>query len=495
MKFESVIKNIKVSNIHGSTNWDISDIFYNSKDVVASSCFVAIKGVSVDGHDFIDDAIAHGAMVIVSEKPLNVEATVVVVDDTKRVMAEMSANFFGHPSKKIHTIGVTGTNGKTTITYLLESIINENGGNVGVVGTVNRRYSDKELPAPHTTPMSYDLQKLMNEMAKDKVTDAVIEVSSHSLDQKRVYSTNFDTAIFTNLTHDHLDYHHGTEKYFEAKKKLFEEYLCASSKTEKYAIINIDDEFGRRIISECGGFKFVTYGFNKEADVHPASFNSSVTGNDINIKTPWGEFECASKLRGEFNILNVLAAVAATGIRNYPLNIIKTGIEKLTNVPGRLESVKNDRGISIFVDYAHTPDALRNSASSISKIKKGRLITVFGCGGDRDREKRPLMGREASLFSDVIIITSDNPRTEDPKKIINEIASPLIKEGMPLFNGGGRGYLLEEDRRKAIKKAISVAKEGDSILIAGKGHEDYQIVGKEKRHFDDVEVVQECLSV
>ncbi|OGQ49440.1 MAG: UDP-N-acetylmuramoyl-L-alanyl-D-glutamate--2,6-diaminopimelate ligase, partial [Deltaproteobacteria bacterium RIFCSPLOWO2_02_FULL_47_10] len=459
----------------------VTGITYDSRAVKKGGCFVAVCGAHADGHKFINDAVKNGAVAIVSEQTVKVPSSVtnVVVTDTHIALAELSAAFFGYPSRKIRVVGITGTNGKTTITYLIEAVLKVAGRNVGVVGTVNWRYGGVLMPAPNTTPMSYDLQRLLNEMVKGGVQDVAMEVSSHALHQKRVDFVDFDAAVFTNLTHDHLDYHKTIEEYFEAKKGLFSSLLPSSVKAKKIAVVNIDDGWGREIVrsSECGvrSVEALKYGFDKDADVTVTNLKSSVAGNEMEIKTPWGKFSCTSRLKGKFNVSNILASVAVLGAFEIPLDVIKLGIEAIANVPGRLEDVPNNRGFSVFVDYAHTPDALKNVIEALRELKLQRIITVFGCGGDRDSAKRPLMGEVASLLSDVVIVTSDNPRGEDPVNIINDI--------LPGVKKTGRDYIIAEDRREAIKKAVGMAKKGDIILIAGKGHETYQIVGKETRHF------------
>lgn len=405
----------------------------------------------------------------------------------RAVFSRMSAKFFGDPSRELYVAGITGTNGKTTITYLLEAIFKKAKYKTGVIGTVNWRHGGTHIQAVNTTPGAYELQRLIREMANSGVKNLVMEVSSHGIEQKRVQDVEFDACIFTNLTHDHLDYHGSFKNYFKAKLKLFTELLPASRKKKRWAVINIDDEYGRKIVRLCDGamVRLLTYGFNRKADVRVEKLASSMNGNEMMIKTPWGKFECKSSLKGRFNVLNVLAAVACAGAYGINLNKIKEGIGFLRNVPGRLEEVPNKKGISIFVDYAHTPDALKNILSTLREISEGRLITLFGCGGGRDRKKRPLMGREACMLSDMLIVTSDNPRSEKPASIIKDILKGV----------NGTPCVVEEDRRKAIKRALSSAKKGDVVVIAGKGHEDYQIIGDKKLKFCDREEVLKCLSM
>lgn len=477
MKLAELIKTVE-AKVKGSTSVDVVDICYDSTKVMAGACFVAIKGTNRDGHDFIDKAIKRGAKVIVSARPVNVDVTNVVVENTGAALAKISAAFFRHPTKKMRTFGVTGTNGKTTITYLMEAILKEAGRKPGVIGTVNFRYAGKEFPSVNTTPMAYDLQKIFADMLAHKITDVVMEVSSHALHQERVRAIEFDSAIFTNLTQDHLDYHKGFEDYYGAKESLFTDYLVASSKKSKFAIVNIDDNFGRRILEKLKGVNVVTYGFAGESDVHVSKLECSTVGNKMIVSTPWGELDFTSHLKGKFNASNVMAVIAGLGANGVSPEIIQKGLEKFRNVPGRLEDVANSKGISVFVDYAHTPDALKNVLETLRPITKGKLITVFGCGGDRDKTKRPIMGEVAAKLSDVVVVTSDNPRTEEPNAIINDIL-PGVKK----ING--KKCVVEVDRRTAIETALLEAKKNDVVLIAGKGHENYQIVGREVREFDD----------
>lgn len=461
---------------------NIAGVAYDSKQVKKDYCFVAIKGSSVDGHKFIDDAVKNGACIVVSEHPVNLPADIsnIVVKNTKVALAEISSEFFKEPSKGMRVIGITGTNGKTTISYLIESVLKQAGKKVGVVGTVSWRFGDKTLPAPNTTPMSYDLQKLLSEMKNAGVEDVVMEVSSHALDQDRVACVNFDSVIFTNLTRDHLDYHKTYEEYFGAKRRLFTEFLENSSKRKKSAAINLDDEYGKKLINEVKYVESVSYGFDPNADVSVKNLKSTIVGNNFDISTPWGDLNINSSLKGKFNVSNVLAAISSLGALGVSLDVIKRGVEDLKVVPGRLEDVSNNKGISVFVDYSHTPDALENAISTLKKITTGKLITIFGCGGDRDKGKRPLMGEVAAKGSDVVIVTSDNPRSEAAEKIIEDIL-PGIKKVR------ANGLVVEADRKKAIEEGIRMAKKGDVVLIAGKGHETYQIIGKDVHNFDDRE--------
>ncbi|MBI2341274.1 MAG: UDP-N-acetylmuramoyl-L-alanyl-D-glutamate--2,6-diaminopimelate ligase, partial [Deltaproteobacteria bacterium] len=478
---------------------DIKDIAYNSARVKKGSCFVAIRGTRADGHQFINEACRAGAAAIVSDHPIrSLEGTCnIVVSDTSLALARISSEFFGNPSAMMRIMGITGTNGKTTITYIIESVLKCLKRDPGVIGTVNCRYKDVQLESQNTTPMSYDLHKLLSKMQKAAVKDVVMEVSSHALEQRRVEGIEFDAALFTNLSHDHLDYHDGLEGYFKAKSLLFSEFLPASSKKQKVAVANAFDPYGQKILAAAKRHKGIdtfSFGANSKADVFVEEFKALKGGSSLKIKSPWGTLGCFTSLKGDFNAQNIAAATALLGGLGVPLEKIKNGIELLDSVPGRLEEIRSPKGFSVFVDYAHTPDAIKKVSETLKNLTHGKLIIVFGCGGDRDRAKRPVMGNVAASLGDIVIVTSDNPRTEDPSKIISDILAGIKKSGLKTLGANGHGYLVEEDRKKAICCAIEKAQEGDIVLIAGKGHETYQIVGKEVRHFDDREEVRRCVN-
>jgi len=384
----------------------------------------------------------------------------------------------------MHVAGVTGTNGKTTTTYLIESMLDNAGKCAGVIGTISYRYNGKVLKAENTTPGAIEIHSLMKNMHASKVKYVVMEVSSHALDQGRVEGVEFDIGIFTNLTHDHLDYHGDFEHYKAAKKLLFEEYLRDSSKEKKYAILNIDDPTVREFVLEAP-VETLSYSTKGYADAHLIRYSEDIEGLMLDVSLMGKKISLVSPLIGAFNASNILAAMLYGVAVNMSYEKIKEGIEKLEGVPGRLERVKNERNISIFIDYAHTPDALNNVLILLSRLKKGRLIVVFGCGGDRDTAKRPLMGSIATNHADLAIITSDNPRNENPLSIIED-----IKKGI-----NGRPYKVVENRKEAIFEAVKLTGENDILLVAGKGHEDYQIIGDKTYHFSDREVIEEALNV
>jgi UDP-N-acetylmuramoyl-L-alanyl-D-glutamate--2,6-diaminopimelate ligase len=490
----------------GQPGDEVASVCYDSRLCGEGSLFVAIPGLKQDGHAFIADAVSSGARFIVHEGEFRPPAGVraIRVRDSRRALGILGKNFFGDPSAGICLIAVVGTNGKTTVTYLIESILRAAGYTVGVLGTVNYRYAGKILPAPNTTPESFEMQRIIREMTDGGVTHVVAEVSSHALDLRRVDDCAFDLGIFTNLTQDHLDYHETMESYFGAKKRFFTEVLPAGGKGRRHsAIINADDPWGRRILQEAGqdgASKSLTYGLEAPSDITAAPVHLSLEGIEATLLMGGARLPVSSRLLGGFNLSNILAAAAAAFALGIPGGSIRDGIAALIHVPGRLEKVSEAGQPAVFVDYAHTEDALRKVLESLSGFRKGRIITVFGCGGDRDRGKRPLMGKAATEGSDLAIVTSDNPRTEDPLEIIREIEAGIR---VPKFSAitewdqhpNQKGYLVLPDRREAIAAAIGLAGPADIVLIAGKGHEDYQIIGNLKVPFDDRAVAREMLSL
>ncbi|MBU1713456.1 MAG: UDP-N-acetylmuramoyl-L-alanyl-D-glutamate--2,6-diaminopimelate ligase [Proteobacteria bacterium] len=480
---------------------EIESVHYRAQDVRPSGLFVAISGNSADGHDFIDQAIARGAAAAVVQKPVNKNFITIQVENTRKALGKIAAKFYGNPSMKLVTIGITGTNGKTTTSYIIESILSSAGFKVGVIGTINYRFSGKTFSNPVTTPESLDLQRILSEMVKDGTTHVVMEVSSHALDLFRIENCFFDAAIFTNLSHDHLDYHKNMEDYWSCKKKLFTDILAFGPKKEKaFAVINCDDIRGKEL-SETISTKCIKTGSSPAYNIHTIDSRLSPEGIESSISTPLGSFHFKSNLVGKHNIENILCATGlGSGLEISPETITK-GIESVRVIPGRLERIDNTAERSVYVDYAHTPDALKNVLLSLRPITKGRLICIFGCGGDRDRTKRPLMGEIASSLSDIAVITSDNPRTEDPLDIMKEITDGVIRKKIHRYDPSelthdfnGRGYVTEPDRKRAIRLGIKISRPGDTVLIAGKGHENYQITGIIKVQFDDREEARLALS-
>ena len=500
MELTKLLQGVEATEITGQTRREIQGIAYHSGQVQRGFLFAAIRGLRSDGHHFIEDAIRKGAEAVVVEEEQKVSgATMILVPSSRKALAKISANFYGDPSSRITLVGVTGTNGKTTTVYLLESILKKAGYAVGVIGTINYRYGQTFIPAPNTTPESLDLQRILAEMVRAGTTHVIMEVSSHSLDLDRVHGCQFDGAIFTNLTTDHLDYHPSMDHYFEAKKRLFSDYLARSPKPARFAVINQDDARSKAI-SEGLNLPAYRYGLSASCPVSVQEVRSTFEGLSCKIRTPKGSFRVQSKLIGSFNLYNLMASVGAGIAMSIPLEILREGIESLAGVPGRLERVENGRGMYIFVDYAHTPDALERSLSGLGSIldeqrllrKTGKMVALFGCGGDRDRTKRPLMGKAAGGRADLVILTSDNPRTEDPLVILGEVEAGIKGANFQRWTPDTirawrteKGYIKIPDRREAIRMAVQVSQPSDVVLIAGKGHEDYQIVGTKKLPFDD----------
>jgi UDP-N-acetylmuramoyl-L-alanyl-D-glutamate--2,6-diaminopimelate ligase len=466
---------------------EVRHIQYDSRKVGRDDLFVAIKGGNVDGHAFISDVVAAGAKVVVVEEDaampdsffMHAGVVKVVVQDARKALALMSANFYGQPSHKLRLIGVTGTNGKTSTTYLIKSLLEAHGEKVGLIGTIEYKIDSDMIPATHTTPESLELNQLLSTMAQRGCTSAVMEVSSHSLALNRVYGLRFAAAVFTNLTQDHLDFHETMEKYFQSKKVLFDELHPGAA-----AITNADDEFGKRIISGTRA-RALTYSIGGSASVVATNVNLSLTRTEFAVQYHNSSQQITSTLIGRFNVQNILAAYA-TGIElGIEPPTIAQGIARLNAVPGRFQQFVSTAGWIAVVDYAHTHDAMENCLRAIHEIvpkeQRRRIITVFGAGGNRDKTKRPKMGHVATTYSDVTILTSDNPRFEDAGSIVEDIRAGVVV---------GKAVYVELDRRKAIETALSMAQRGDVVLIAGKGHENYQVIGSTKAHLDDREEVE-----
>ena len=506
MELRKLLEGVEIRKVIGGTLKEIKGIAYHSKQVQEGFLFAAIRGMEVDGHQFIEEAVERGAEAVVSEEEREIpNRTMILVPNSRRALAKISSSFYGDPSSQVKLIGITGTNGKTTTTYLLESIFEKTGCNVGVIGTISYRFGQKITPAPNTTPESLDLQRILWEMLRDGTSHVIIEVSSHGLDLDRVFGCQFDSAIFTNLTSEHLDYHKTLEQYFESKRKLFSDYLMRSPKQGRFAVTNGDDPKGEEMVRGVD-LPVIRYGVNPSCDITADQVTSSFEGLSCRARTPKGVISIHSKLIGDFNLHNILAALAVGIGMDVPLETLKAGVEGLEGVPGRFEKVRNKKGIHVVVDYAHTHDALEHVLSGLKRIlgrssqNDGKMITVFGCGGDRDRTKRPLMGEVAGRYSDLAILTSDNPRTEDPLAIIDEVERGLRSVPLKEYPSNEieswrskKGYLRIPDRREAIRMAIRLAQPSDAILIAGKGHEDYQIIGKKKFPFDDRIEAKEAL--
>ena len=446
------------------------DLEFDSRKIKQGDVFIALEGSIVDGHTFISKAIENGAKTILVEKDVDkVEGiNYFLVDGLREKMGIIASNFYGYPQNQLKIVGVTGTNGKTTTTYILESILGEK--NIARIGTVEYKIGDEIIPAPNTTPSSLEIIKICKKALEKNIKYLIMEVSSHGLDIGRVNMLRFEAGIFTNLTLDHLDYHKTMENYYLAKRKLFD-----LVKDKKNSIINIDDEYGKRYLEYTNG---ISYGIG-QGDIQGEIKQITREGQEVTIKIFEKEYKINLRLLGRYNLSNLLGAIGAVKTLGLSDEEIISKIPLIHGAPGRFEPVKIDRDFTVIVDYAHTGDALENILKSINEFKTNRVITVFGCGGDRDKTKRPIMGGIAEKYSDIVIVTSDNPRTEDPEEIIKDIVVGLTKEN----------HTVEIHREKAIEKAISLAEKNDIILIAGKGHENYQVIGREKIHFDDKEEV------
>ena len=486
--------------VHGRGDVEVSSLALDSRTVETGALFFALPGSRTDGREFVAEAVSRGAVAVAA--PTSVETpsqvTSIELPSIQRSMSEIAARFYGHPSGRLRLVGVTGTNGKTTITYLLESIWRSAGLRPGVIGTICYRAGDRTWPAPFTTPQAVDLQRLLAEMAAAGATHVVMEVSSHALALDRARDCQWDGALFTNLSRDHLDFHPDMESYFAAKQRLFTEFLPSSPKTDRFAVVNRDDPYGQRLLVELRD-RVVTFGRSEEADVAPVEVERSLGGLRGEIRVGADRVAISSALVGEAHLDNILAAAAAAWAQGIPVDSIAEGVRQCRGVPGRMERVDDGAPFAVLVDYAHTPDALERAVRVLRSLTEGRLIVVFGCGGDRDRGKRPLMGEAAARIADIVILTSDNPRSEDPLKILHEIERGIIEAGLDSIQEAlarreeASGYLVMPDRRRAIQFALEIARRRDVVLIAGKGHETYQIVGAERHPFDDREEARQCL--
>lgn len=483
MRLEDVLTGIPAALAGTDRSLDITGLAYDSRKVRPGFLFAALKGGNRNGLDFIGGAEANGAAAVMSSwpKPPTGRLPWVQVPDAREALAVAAANFYGHPADRLKMVGVTGTKGKTTFTYILEQILKSAGQTPGVLGTVEYRWPGQSSKAVRTTPEAPDLQAMLRSMLDAGATHCLIEVSSHALDQKRVWGMGFDVAVFTNLSGEHLDYHRTMERYFEAKRKLF--YM---NHKRQASVVNADDPWGKKLIAELS-MKTVTFGLEPEAIVRAVRYDLTDRGMDIRIAYPGGVLPVCSRLVGRHNVSNILAAAAAALALGVAPADIAAGVAALAGVPGRFELVENPLGLRVIVDYAHTDDALAHLLTTVREFKPRRVILVFGAGGNRDTAKRERMGRVAARLADWSILTSDNPRDEDPMAIIAAIAGGFEKES-------ARTYDIVPDRREAIARALASAGSEDYVLIAGKGHEDYQVFRDRTVHFSDVEAVREILA-
>ncbi len=485
MRLYEWIKIFPVTEVIGETDLMIRTIVSDSRKVQPGDLFVALPGSKQDGRQFIGEAINRGATAVVMEGPIpdavkqsGRPITGISVMDARKAASHLASYFYGNPAEALCLIGVTGTNGKTTTTYLVRSILHAAGIKGGLIGTVEYDCIDDRRVATHTTPGVLELQQLFSRMKTSGATHVVMEVSSHALDQDRVAGCRFHLAVFTNLTQDHLDYHGNMDAYFAAKQKLFNQVDTAAG----WTVVNMDDPWGRRLK---GNLRCIGFGIEEESDCYPMEISSDLHGIRMRLATPLGELRLASPLLGKYNVYNILAATSVGVALGLSKEVIATGIAAMEGVPGRFEKINEGQDFCVIVDYAHTEDALSRLLIAVSDSTPRNIITVFGCGGDRDHGKRPRMGKVATQWSDYTIITSDNPRNESPLSIISE-----IEEGI---KGRTSHYEVIPDRKKAIYRAIGLAQEGDTVVIAGKGHEDYQIVGYCRFPFDDREVARLAL--
>jgi UDP-N-acetylmuramoyl-L-alanyl-D-glutamate--2,6-diaminopimelate ligase len=475
------------------TDQAVTGVTYDSRQVKPGAVFVALRGVNADGTRFAPQAIANGAIAVVAETaaPAGVSVPWIQVSNARAALAELAATFYGNPSEELVLVGITGTNGKTTTSYVLASIFEAAGIKCGRIGTIGYRIGARELDAPRTTPEAPELQQMLRGMRAEGCGACVMEVSSHALALRRADSLRFAAGVFTNLTRDHLDFHGDMEAYFGAKRRLFE-ILPEGA----VGVINVDDRRGADLVAAAR--RPVTYAIDSAADVRPGPLTFTLDGLEFDIRTPRGTLHARSPLVGRPNAYNILAAAATAMALDLPFSAIETGIARLENVPGRFQVVSDAADdVRVIVDYAHTDDALKNLLETARPLATGRVITVFGCGGDRDRTKRPLMGAVAARLSDLVIVTSDNPRSEDPERILDEIRRGIVMPADRIAPKGqqkGTPSLAIVDRREAIEKAIKDARRGDLVLIAGKGHEKYQVIGDKTLPFDDVDVARAALA-
>ena len=479
MQLKKLLKDLPIEKIVGIQDLNIEGISSNSIEVKEGYMFAALKGNVRDGYDFIPEAVQKGALAVMIDKnfklPLLNGITYIYVKDTRETLTKIADNFYENPSHKMKMIGVTGTNGKTTVSYLIENILKIHDFKTGRIGTIDYSWEGRIIPSSHTTPPPLFLSELLNKMVTDRVGAVVMETSSHSLAQKRVDAIQFDSCVFTNISRDHLDYHSTCANYICAKKRLIE-LLSLSSKQNKFLIMNGDDDILRGF--PLSNLPCIFYGFRKTNDVYASDVEFNWDGITFNLDSPWHKGRVEVPLVGDFNLYNVLAGISWAGMEGLGISKVIESLKTAKQITGRFQIFKKN-GITAIVDYAHTPDALRNVIKTTKELTKGRLITVFGCGGNRDKGKRPIMGKISSEESDYTIITSDNPRAEDPSMIIKD-----IKEGLV-----GKNWHIEDDREKAIRYGINMLKNGDVLLVAGKGHENYQILKDTVTPFSDIDVV------
>ncbi|MFH0777340.1 MAG: UDP-N-acetylmuramoyl-L-alanyl-D-glutamate--2,6-diaminopimelate ligase [Candidatus Eisenbacteria bacterium] len=486
MKLRRLLEGAGLRSGTGIPEVDVTQVAYDSREVGPGGVFVCVSGLHKDGYEFVREAVSRGTVAVVLDRDMPVEGAVrVLVPDARVALASLACQFYGHPSRRLKLVGITGTNGKTTVSYLVKAICTEAGLRVGVLGTIGFKFGDVDLKGSHTTPEAPEFQGLLARMVGEGITHAAVEVSSHALAMRRSYGTEFDAVVFTNLSRDHLDFHGTFEEYKRAKLKLFvDEERGVGEKRKPFAILNQDDPAFSEF-AQAARENIVTYGTSEAAQVRATQVEVLPEGSIFHVLWSGEDLQVRLSLSGAFNVTNALAAFAVGVSLGLEAHQVVRGIQSVRGVKGRLERVHKGQSFSVFVDYAHTPDALSNVLKTARPITEGDLICVFGCGGDRDRGKRSQMGRVSGELADYTVITSDNPRSENPLAIIAQ-----IEEGI---RGANARYVVIPDRREAIGHALGTAKPADSVLIAGKGHEDYQVLGDRTVHFDDVEVAEEVL--
>ena len=489
-QLQDIVKTLQTTHVEGNTAVKVLDITADSRAVKVGSLFIALDGATVDGHNYVNKAVEAGAVAVLVSKPVEVsgDVCVITVEDTRKAMMACVPYFFDYPANSMRMIGVTGTNGKTTTTHMIRHILKGQGYKVGVIGTVHIMIGDTSYPIHNTTPDVVDLQHILHQMVEEGVTHCVMEVSSHALALGRVSGVEYDTAVFTNLTQDHLDFHKTFENYLATKCKLFEQVSASNqTKSGKGAIINIDDEYGHRVIEKTTA-PIITYSIDGKGTLNAHDVEMTPKSSRYTVSYDGNDYTVAMNTTGLFNVYNTLAAIGACLLEGISMEDIDKALKTFSAVPGRFELIEEGQPFAVVVDYAHTPDGLENILQTAKAIQENRIIVVFGCGGDRDATKRPIMGRIAAQYGDVVYVTSDNPRTEDPVQIVKDVELG-VKEGLR----EGSHYEVIVDRREAIQHAIQNAKPGDIVLIAGKGHEDYQILKDKTIHFDDREEARAAL--
>lgn len=485
MKLQDLLKHLHPFTRLSDSNPEITSIENDNRKVHEGSLFICINGYTVDGHDFAKSAVKNGAAAVLAEKPLQLDVPVIIVKDTSRAMSVIADAFYEHPTKSLHLIGITGTNGKTTTSHLIEKILRDDGTNTGLIGTMYTKIGDQVVETKNTTPESLTLQKTFHQMVESNVESAVMEVSSHALDMGRVHGCDFNVAVFTNLTQDHLDYHHTMDEYKRSKSLLFSQLgNTYNLENPKFAVLNIDDSASATFLRSTAAH-VITYGIDHPADVHASNLEMTSSGTSFVLSIPGAEFPVKIQLVGKFSVYNVLASVAAALVSGVPIHKIIHSIENVQGVSGRFELVNAGQDYTVIVDYAHTPDSLENVLKTIKQFATRKIFVLIGCGGDRDRTKRPLMAKIACKYATDPIFTSDNPRSEEPLSILKEMEKGVI----------GERYLVIPDRKEAIFTAVNSASAGDIILIAGKGHETYQIIGNQTHEFDDRLVAKEAICI